>query len=1349
MREATISVTDGDLVGRAARPSVFQTSFRERFQKAFVDAWSEQHQETLTSESVDYLEVREPSFLVRGYLVHASVKTPGQTSVLWCLFFEADDNSDVVYLSWPISTANILAVAEETLKRVCLCFCKHDAQRLNDAEAHQDHRCAEVDQGKVADFFLEFLNHDMGTSPENPGLLAQDNRGESGTSAGPDEHTQCFLTASGVSTCLDWWPNKLMDVERTQIDSMVRDNPLCVVEDTAYSQKITVCVLAADVMVRREYRIFTAQNGYPDSGIKGEITQARDIEILLRGLPPARARPGARFGFPPRVFDPTERDEWQPATDLDIPEILETLSAVNFDASQFAVMRHQRLEFYDLELLELQRRPGERARRSKSASPPPTSVLWKRGYANVLDGSSAPIYEANEYVIRERPGTADQRLIRSEKQALDYARFFGRCVSGDNGPFRVLTSVKDKNLDDLDLAGARLYDPKVDSVRAALEEIRSPEAMLLPLEGLKPPLEGDLSEDQKTYNETYKVDAFVLYGQGIFESTFVVEAGGSIEMVYDRPLIDITWSEGDLKTLTVSEVGERTSEELSDSIIVGQLTSEKLAIRGFRHCRFRGRVNLQHLISDRLSFENCLFENGLDLSGAQLQGGVAFIDCVVRQDAHYPSADSAQEFQLTGLRAGQLQIENLTSACSLSASSMRINGAVEIRRTAALGKLELDWLTSQSVLVEDTKAKEGISLHGSVVEQFMSFEKVKTTDGSGVNVYGSIVKNNYVWFKNVSLDGDLRANFLRVGTGFFIDGDDEAPHGASWIGGSVDLSGARLQETLRIHNTNVRRSIDARRIVSGAFRILGPGVRYQTEMQTTAIHASIGNKIDLTDADIAHDVTIVDVSVGEQGGQSASLLLCNAKIDGNVNLFLAGTTAQKMGLLNPRVGGLSTDGESGSTRSTPGELDPSLIDFSSTWTRGVDLTDSSISGDVDLTSIKCPLGDIQLAEARIERNLYLRRNDNDQSRNRSRVEASDPRRCESTRLVMTGLECKGTTDITGLRLTSNGADGANVIANLATFGKELKVSVRNSSPMIGSALDEGIETALYDELDLTGSTIGELSVSVNDRTAKTAKTGIILQNAHVGRFTAILRNAPVESVAAGSRKSNGKLYPKPLDLSFAEINWWKFEPSTSNQPAEDYIQLLAGDQNVQRHIFRSIEQNLVNQGDEEAADEVHKEMRKRLRKQNTSWKRTAWDTFTDSETSPFPLLLIVFAWFVLSAALFSNPANIVASAEGMASQRARAAGIVHMQPAADEWGWENGVWIALRYHVPVATFTAQHEWQPANETRLAHPTVLRWERPIRWVSPEEYANMVLALHWLVWPIILYLASRKFFRRADK
>jgi hypothetical protein len=149
--------------------------------------------------------------------------------------------------------------------------------------------------------------------------------------------------------------------------------------------------------------------------------------------------------------------------------------------------------------------------------------------------------------------------------------------------------------------------------------------------------------------------------------------------------------------------------------------------------------------------------------------------------------------------------------------------------------------------------------------------------------------------------------------------------------------------------------------------------------------------------------------------------------------------------------------------------------------------------------------------------------------------------------------------------------------------------------------------------------------------------------------------------------------------------------------------------------------------------------------------RSILDWFTRSTTSPLPLLGIVVIWTLFSAVgVFSNPANIGLSETGL---------IAHPRWKADtfpsdaEWNWWSGAWLAVRFHVPVAVLTARGAWAPHGRkltVSLLHRPICN--RPIcnwGWISPEDYANLVLGLHWIMWSVILIIGSRKFFLRLGK
>ena len=66
-------------------------------------------------------------------------------------------------------------------------------------------------------------------------------------------------------------------------------------------------------------------------------------------------------------------------------------------------------------------------------------------------------------------------------------------------------------------------------------------------------------------------------------------------------------------------------------------------------------------------------------------------------------------------------------------------------------------------------------------------------------------------------------------------------------------------------------------------------------------------------------------------------------------------------------------------------------------------------------------------------------------------------------------------------------------------------------------------------------------------------------------------------------------------------------------------------------------------------------------------------------------------------------------------------------------------------------FTALSEWKPRNDVNLIYwqgGEGRTFDLPFRF-TPEGYANLVTLLHWVIWPIVLVIFSRKLLRRAEK
>lgn len=778
--------------------------------------------------------------------------------------------------------------------------------------------------------------------------------------------------------------------------------------------------------------------------------------------------------------------------------------------------------------------------------------------------------------------------------------------------------------------------------------------------------------------------------------------------------------------------------EVENKSIVGTLTAASCTARVFRSCTFRGRVDLRGLTADGpLEFKDCVFENGIDLTGATIRGRLAFRRCTVETGGRDEPIDGVKAFSLADCKAASLQIEKLEAEPGLDATRLRLDGpldlnVIRIERSPhgrmTLTSLDVSGLSADSFMGRDLGARLGIDLSNSVVNQSIRITGCNSGEG-GIDLHGTIVKHNYVHLKNIQIAGDLDAHHLRVGTMFGIESFEEKP---CEIGGRINLERSDISQLLLIRNIIVGKNIDARGLSAGDVLIM----RSPTDPLTSAI----GGQIKLSDTKIRHDVQLFGLTLGTDyqraRGSRHSLIMRNAEIGGNVTL-------------NNRP----EDEESVASRRAEW--------YSISCDRGVDFSYSRIGANADLSLVRCDRGPILLNDAKIGHNLRICRHD---------------KKAQAQWLEMNSLDCRGEVDLTGLTLAK--ADGedpcvGHLDARFANIAKGLHVAADGHKDKAG-VWKGGDFAEIPGHLDLTGCNLKELTVSVDSFLDDSPSSednlelrGIILAQAQIGKLTAIL------GPELGG-KNKEKRYPRPIDLSHSDINWWVFSTNgrTDSDNAQDYLQLLEGDTIRQRHTYRSIEQNLINRGHEDAADMIHRAMAKWAsedrdkrvreddrteRKEGRKWvprlKRSlklTWygvcrlaSELTDWGTTPWRLFWSVAFWVLVSSLLFSIKTNIAPSASGLSSKK----GVLfaYQPPTKEQWHGISGFWMALRYHLPVAVLATREDWQPS-DSRLRIWTNIESPLP---VSAEDYANFVLALHWIIWPILLYQFSRKIFRRSEK
>ena len=135
--------------------------------------------------------------------------------------------------------------------------------------------------------------------------------------------------------------------------------------------------------------------------------------------------------------------------------------------------------------------------------PSNTGPFWflaKQGKMFLLDGSSAPIHDANE---------VDPILV-TEDNALEYLRFFCYFVHGDEGPFLIVEDINHPALDTSKMEEA---------TRKTIESTILPAAF-----------------EGKGEDGSFEASAMVLYGNAIFSTRFSLSGNGMIEMIDDDPI---------------------------------------------------------------------------------------------------------------------------------------------------------------------------------------------------------------------------------------------------------------------------------------------------------------------------------------------------------------------------------------------------------------------------------------------------------------------------------------------------------------------------------------------------------------------------------------------------------------------------------------------------------------------------------------------------------------------------------------------------------------------------------------------------------------------------------------------
>jgi hypothetical protein len=288
--------------------------------------------------------------------------------------------------------------------------------------------------------------------------------------------------------------------------------------------------------------------------------------------------------------------------------------------------------------------------------------------------------------------------------------------------------------------------------------------------------------------------------------------------------------------------------------------------------------------------------------------------------------------------------------------------------------------------------------------------------------------------------------------------------------------------------------------------------------------------------------------------------------------------------------------------------------------------------------------------------------------------------------------------------------------------------------------------------------------------------------------------------------------PIPTNLADAEVGTWVIgdTPEGREPPAADYKALLESDPHMRRSTYRSVEQWLRNRGYEGAANEVYRDMWRRLTAEPSSaaarsvpvpvrqfarfagrllslvwhglgaavglpiswlWNHMVWPHWLRYGTDPLPLLGIVVLLAFLSYPVYRHPGNIEPSAGRLAIDSQHDTmpfAMFGVSPGYGDWGVEDGLALLVRTNAAFLPFRMRDEWslrdsggidydfgvyfgrvcRPAEAVRASQfPTSdLPGCFRIGWWTAEGFGALMSILNLLMWPLILASAVRRMLRQ---
>lgn len=697
---------------------------------------------------------------------------------------------------------------------------------------------------------------------------------------------------------------------------------------------------------------------------------------------------------------------------------------------------------------------------------------------------------------------------------------------------------------------------------------------------------------------------------------------------------------------------------------------------------------------------------------------------------------------------------------------------------ADLDEISIRGLRTQTVMLLDgVRVKRSLIVRGCRIGGDLGMDEVRV----GVNVV----------LLDTEVGGSWKIGGAEVGGAITARSWFDEPAGTHVVG-HVLLHGARAAK-LVLRAFSVGRDVRARNAQFGEIQI-SPGLVQEETGRFAFRPSSIGGRLHLVGITVMGDVDLTSLRIrgdtpkGAQPAVSARRI----RVDGDLRFCIDGLE-KRQEIVDEFVGfrGADPDGKAEAAHAATKDVPwrPRM-----TWIcGGMTLRALKVGGEMDLSSTGVS-GRLRLEQGQVEGRLILDRTFVGENLRIIQFGVGHDLTMEAVRLR--GSAALPAIDVGGELLIHRTRIGGDLDLTDATLHRGLRAA---SAPVAlnlrGTLRLDSVHSS--GSVDLRGVVLGgappadvsgvELAVDGTLRLADADRACSIPGSLHLvraklrhlalsddpfptGRCT--LDPAPRDAIDLSDAQV-GTLSvlnppPSPLRLRGLTVHLWDFQANPrrstlegvgatrrGNDEAPQLIAFLAQAPDVDRPLYRAIEQRLYDEGNEAGSDAVYQAMQRR----GLAWRRSPLRWLLSEATGHFTVIpaltWAVFAlWLGFSVALFRDPSTVEAP-----DRRAE-------HPADAGWGWGDAFWISLQYHVPVVSLGGGAAWvaadtevvlraasgtrpQPkAGETlSILCPHISEAVSCVLPVTARSYAAIVALLHWLIVPTLIILLSRRVLRRA--